>query len=170
MDIFSLLSGSSATTFTSCSESQIATLELAIQRATDKAYAAIEHLEANPNGSDVQTTWYGTFSTERYNRILTAFKKFAPDLATTFTYDCSCQSSVVFATIGNTYGDVDICSVYFDETQLPPAGQHRSQWDTLIHEATHFRDVLGTTDNGYGVENCKKFALEDPEKAVSNAE
>lgn len=74
LSLLSLLSGSSATNFTSCSESQIATLEVAIKRATDKAYAAIEHLEANPNGSDVQTTWYGTFSTERYNRILTAFK------------------------------------------------------------------------------------------------
>ncbi|KAI8177398.1 Peptidyl-Lys metalloendopeptidase [Colletotrichum sp. SAR 10_66] len=138
----------------------IATLEAAIERATNKSYAAIDHLEANPNGSDIQTTWYGTFSTERYNRVLTAFKKFAPDLATTFRYDCSCTSSVVFATIGGTYGDVKICSVYFNEELLPPTGRHRNQWE----------DVLGTTDYGYGVDYCKQFALEDPEKAVKNAE
>lgn len=41
---------------------------------------------------------------------------------------------------------------------------------TIIHEATHFRDVLGTRDHGYGVEYCKQFAIEDPEKAVENAE
>lgn len=41
---------------------------------------------------------------------------------------------------------------------------------TLIHEATHLRDVLGTSDHGYGVELCKQFALEDPKKAVDNAE
>ncbi|KAI8287379.1 hypothetical protein K4K60_012560 [Colletotrichum sp. SAR11_57] len=138
----------------------ISTLEAAIERATNKSYAAIDHLEANPNGSDIQTTWYGTFSTERYNRVLTAFKKFAPDLATTFRYDCSCTSSVVFATIGGTYGDVKICSVYFNEELLPPTGRHRNQWE----------DVLGTTDYGYGVDYCKQFALEDPEKAVKNAE
>lgn len=69
-----LLSGSRAVTFTSCNATQISTLEVAIERATNKSYAAIEHLEANPNGSDIQTTWYGTFSTERYNRVLTAFK------------------------------------------------------------------------------------------------
>ncbi|VUC32993.1 unnamed protein product [Clonostachys rosea] len=165
--ILSLIMGALAATFTSCSESQIATLEVAIGRATTKAYAAIDHLEANPNGSDLQTTWYGEFSTTRYNKILTAFKKFAPDIATTFTYDCSCQSSVVLAYVGNTYGDVKICSVYF--TGWPATG-HRSQWDTLIHEATHLRDVLGTSDHGYGVDLCKQFALEDPDKAVDNAD
>lgn len=69
-----LLPRSWAATFKSCSESQIATLEAAIERATNKSYAAIEHLEANPNGSEIQTTWYGAFSTDRYNRVLTAFK------------------------------------------------------------------------------------------------
>lgn len=69
-----LLSGSSAVTFTSCTAAQISTLEAAIERATNKSYAAIEHLEANPSGSEIQTTWYGAFSTERYNRVLTAFK------------------------------------------------------------------------------------------------
>ncbi|KAF4906651.1 Peptidyl-Lys metalloendopeptidase [Colletotrichum viniferum] len=168
--LLSVVSGALAATFTSCSSTQIATLEAAIERATNKSYAAIDHLEANPNGSDIQTTWYGTFSTERYNRVLTAFKKFAPDLAITFSYDCSCTSSVVFATIGGTYGDVKICSVYFNEQLLPPTGRHRNQWDTIIHEATHFTDVLGTTDYGYGVDYCKQFALEDPEKAVKNAD
>lgn len=69
-----LLSSSGAVTFTSCTAAQISTLEVAIERATNKSYAAIEHLEANPNGSEIQTTWYGAFGTERYNRVLTAFK------------------------------------------------------------------------------------------------
>lgn len=69
-----LLSGGGAVTFTSCSAAQISTLEVAIERATNKSYAAIEHLEANPNGSELQTTWYGAFGRERYNRVLTAFK------------------------------------------------------------------------------------------------
>ncbi|KAL2884060.1 hypothetical protein SGCOL_000700 [Colletotrichum sp. CLE4] len=182
--LLSIVSGTLAATFKSCTDAQIVTLEAAIERATNKSLAAIEHLEDNPNGSDVQTTWYGTFSTARYNRVLTAFKvrlaelsffmvekhKFAPDLATTFSYDCSCTSTVVYATIGGTYGDVRICSVYFNEAMLPPTGRHRNQWDTIIHEATHMRDVLGTTDYGYDVDLCKQFALEDPEKAVKNAE
>lgn len=72
--VFSLLSGTIAATFPSCSTTQIATLNTAIERATTKAYAAVDHLEANPNGSDLQTTWYGTFGVERYNKTLTAFK------------------------------------------------------------------------------------------------
>lgn len=63
-----------AATFTSCSETQIDTLTLAMDRATERSYAAIRHLEDNPNGSDIQTTWYGAFDRSRYNRILTAFK------------------------------------------------------------------------------------------------
>lgn len=74
LSLFLLAPGSWAATFKSCTDSQIATLETAIERATNKSYAAIEHLEENPTGSDIQTTWYGAFSTDRYNRILTAFK------------------------------------------------------------------------------------------------
>ncbi|KXH66466.1 neutral protease [Colletotrichum salicis] len=129
------VSGTLAATFKSCTAAQIVTLEAAIERATNKSLAAIEHLEDNPNGSDVQTT-----------------------------------CTVVYATIGGTYGDVKICSVYFNEAMLPPTGRHRNQWDTIIHEATHMRDVLGTTDYGYDVDLCKQFALEDPEKAVKNAD
>lgn len=41
---------------------------------------------------------------------------------------------------------------------------------TIVHEATHFRDTLGTSDHGYGVDVCKQIALEDPDEAVDNAE
>lgn len=74
LSLLSMLSGGWAATFTACTDSQIATLETAIERATNKSFAAIEHLEDNPTGSELQTTWYGTFSSERYNRVLTAFK------------------------------------------------------------------------------------------------
>lgn len=69
-----LLSGSWAATFPQCGTSQIATLQRAMGRATTKSLAAIEHLEANPNGSELQTTWYGAFDTARYARTLAAFK------------------------------------------------------------------------------------------------
>jgi hypothetical protein len=60
LSLLPLLSGSRAATFTSCNAAQISTLEAAIDRATNKSYAAISHLEDNPTGSDIQTTWYGT--------------------------------------------------------------------------------------------------------------
>ncbi|KAF2705891.1 zincin [Pleomassaria siparia CBS 279.74] len=167
--LLSLVAGCSAATFTSCTPDQVATLEVAIDRATNKSYAAIAHLQDNPTGSELQTTWYGTFDTARYDRILAAFKKFGPDLATKFEYDCSCQGDIVIAYPHNTYGLVTVCSVYFN-TELVPATGHRSQWDTLVHEATHFRDVLGATDSGSGVDYCKSIALSDPVTAVKNAE
>ncbi|KAI1342867.1 Metalloprotease [Xylariaceae sp. FL0016] len=158
-----------AVTFTSCSNSEIATLQTAMGRATDKAYAVIDYLEANPNGSDLWTTYYGAFTTERYNRVLTAFQKIAPDIATTYSYDCSCDSDVVIASIGGSYGEVQICNVYFNTGVVPATGM-RSQWTTIIHESTHFPAVLRTYDNGYGADYCKQIALEDPEKALSTAD
>ncbi|KAI1842155.1 hypothetical protein JX265_005732 [Neoarthrinium moseri] len=166
----SLLTGSLAATFPNCTQSQIATLETAIDRATNKSYTVIEYLEDNPNGSDLQTAFFGAFSTERYNKVLNAFKKFAPDLATKFSYACDCQNDFVIATPTNTYGHMSICSVYFNEAVVPPKGQHRSQWDTLIHEATHFAEVLRTYDHANGVEACKALALVDPDDAVNTAD
>ncbi|OAL55079.1 zincin [Pyrenochaeta sp. DS3sAY3a] len=158
-----------AATFKSCSTTQIATLQIAIDRATEGAYAVVEHLTANPRGSTLQTTWFGAFNATSHSRTLAAFRKFAPDLATTFSYDCSCQSDVVVATIGGTYGDVKICSVFFNTAVVPATG-FRSQWATIIHEATHFRDTLRTYDHGYGPDLCKQLAISDPARAVTNAD
>lgn len=49
-------------------------------------------------------------------------------------------------------------------------GQRSDQVSTIVHEATHFRDTLGTSDHGYGVDVCKQLALDDPDEAVDNAE
>ncbi|POS76957.1 hypothetical protein DHEL01_v204657 [Diaporthe helianthi] len=160
LGLLPLLSGVRAASFTSCTEAEILTLERAIERATEKTWAAIDHLEANPNGSDLQTTWYGAFSQERYNRTLTGFKKFAPELATTFKYDCSCKGQDNIVTPGPCYGDIRVSSLYFNETLIPPVGQHRNQWT----------DTLRAIDYGYGADFCKETALEDPVTASKTAE
>ncbi|KAK7186449.1 hypothetical protein DPSP01_002119 [Paraphaeosphaeria sporulosa] len=167
--LFTLLGSATAASFVGCTAPQTATIEKAILRATERAYAVVEHLEANPNGSALQTAYYGTFDKTRYAKILAAFRKMAPDLDAVFTYECGCTSNVVIAYPSNTYGYTTICSVYFNEAVIPAEG-FRSQWSTLIHEATHFRDLLDTRDYGYTPDVCKQFAKEDPVKAVGNAD
>lgn len=41
-----------------------------------------------------------------------------------YTFYCGCTSTVVIATIGNTYGRQTLCTAYFT---LIPATGHRSQ-------------------------------------------
>ncbi|KAL6702754.1 hypothetical protein ACN47E_000988 [Coniothyrium glycines] len=158
-----------AVTFPSCTASQISVLQTAIERATLASYAAVEHLAANPNGSDLQTEWYGTFNAANHARTLTAFRKFAPDLDTIFSYSCTCVSDAVVATIGSRYGDVRVCTVFFD-TSVVPADGFRSQWATIIHEATHFDETLDTVDHGYSPDVCREIAKRSAKEAFENAD
>ncbi|PKS12603.1 hypothetical protein jhhlp_000811 [Lomentospora prolificans] len=97
-----------AATFASCSSSQIAALETAIEHATNKSYAVIDHFEANFKWRLLGT---GAFSQERCDRTLNAFRHMA-----------------VIATIGGTYGDVKICSIFIG---------------TIIHEADSLQSCAG---------------------------
>ncbi|KAL5390727.1 hypothetical protein PMIN06_008342 [Paraphaeosphaeria minitans] len=169
LPLSTLLGTATAASFISCTAPQIATIEKAIVRATERAYAVVEHLGANPNGSALQTAYYGTFDRGRYSKILKAFRKMALDLDAVFAYECGCASEVIIAHPSNTYGYTTLCTVYFDEGIVSAEGFWR-QWSTLVHEATHFRELLDTRDHGYTPEVCKQLAKEDPVKAVGNAD
>ena len=43
-------------------------------------------------------------------------------------------------------------------------------FSTIIHEGTHFPQVLGTDDYTYGESSCKSLAKSNPTNAVYNAE
>ncbi|MDF0607138.1 type VI secretion system tip protein VgrG [Neisseriaceae bacterium TC5R-5] len=51
----------------------------------------------------------------------------------------------------------------------PLIGQD-SKAGTLAHEMSHFNDILGTRDHMYGRDNCLQLAIDDPIKAISNAD
>ncbi|CAE6526718.1 unnamed protein product [Rhizoctonia solani] len=42
--------------------------------------------------------------------------------------------------------------------------------DTIIHEGTHFTQVLGTDDYAYGQSACLSLASSNPTNAVYNAD
>ncbi|WP_253583099.1 M35 family metallo-endopeptidase [Burkholderia cenocepacia] len=41
---------------------------------------------------------------------------------------------------------------------------------TLIHEASHFDDTMGTRDHRYFTEECLTFGAENPNQAINNAD
>ncbi|PBK61739.1 zincin [Armillaria solidipes] len=138
--------------YTSCSSSRQSINAQAISDSSDIAQASIDHLEANPSGSTTQTTC--------------AFEGLVSEPAS-WTYDCSCTDSDTYAYVyPSTYGKVYLCGYYW---QCPATGSG-SRADTIIHEGTHFPQILGTDDYAYGETACKSLAKSNPARAYLNAD
>ncbi|KAL1740844.1 hypothetical protein HDZ31DRAFT_67522 [Schizophyllum fasciatum] len=150
----------------SCTSSYRSQTDAAISAASRLASNSISHLEANPSGSTLQTTWYGTFASSRYRATLSAFETLVSAPAS-WTYDCSCTEAGTYAYVyPDSYGEVYLCSYFW---QAPSTGSG-SRADTIIHEGTHFPEVLGTDDVTYGESSCKALARSNPAQAVNNAD
>ncbi|KAL0564815.1 hypothetical protein V5O48_017226 [Marasmius crinis-equi] len=155
-----------ATYRSNCSSSRQTTNNQAITAAATLARNSISHLTANPSGSTLQTTWYGTWASSRYQSTLKAFNTLATAPAG-WTYDCSCTETQTYAYVyPATYGVVYLCGLYWNVATTGSG----SRADTIIHEGTHFPQVLGTDDVTYGESSCKSLARSNPAQAVNNAD
>ncbi|KAF9015908.1 zincin [Hymenopellis radicata] len=127
---------------------------------------SVSHLQSNPSGSTLQTTWYGTFASSRYSGTVASFKTLVSEPAS-WWYDCTCTDSDTYAYVyPSSYGEVYLCGYYWNA----PATGSGSRADTIIHEGTHFRKFLGTDDYAYGESACKSLASSSPAKAYLNAD
>lgn len=150
----------------SCTSTRQTQIASAITTAATYATKSATHLTSNPSGSTLQTTWYGTFASSRYSVTLSSFNtlKTAPS---SWTYDCTCTEAGVYAYVyPDDYGYVYLCAYFW---QAPATGSG-SRADTIIHEGTHFPEVLGTDDWTYGESSCKSLAISNPAHAVDNAD
>ncbi|KAK1225212.1 hypothetical protein PQX77_011892 [Marasmius sp. AFHP31] len=149
-----------------CSASRQTTNDQAITAAATLAKNALSHLNSNPSGSTLQTTWYGNFASWIHATTTRSFTALTTAPAG-WTYDCSCTDTEAYAYIlTDTYGVVYLCELYWD---IATTGS-RSRADTIIHEGTHFPQVLGTDDYAYGEDPCKTLARDNPTDAVYNAD
>ncbi|KAG7086021.1 hypothetical protein E1B28_003543 [Marasmius oreades] len=149
-----------------CATTRRTTNDQALTAAATLASRSVSHLTANPSGSTTQTTWYGTFASSRYSVTLSAFRTLqtAPS---GWTYDCSCTDTSTYAYVyPSTYGVVYLCGLYWNVATTGSG----SRADTIIHEGTHFPQVLGTDDVTYGEASCKALAKSNPAQAVNNAD
>ena len=63
--------------------------------------------------------------------------------------------------------NIYLCPLFF---KSPPKEAMDSQPGTIIHELTHFKDVMGTTDGAYGASGTKALAEQNPPAARNNAD
>ena len=110
---------------------------------------AVTYLHNNPRGSDLETTWFGTFDQTRHQKILNTLQvrqarcypavkslEQGSDLSgrsqslvgafTGWTYDCSCSNSQIYAYVVPTeYGTVYLCAGFWplgSTGDVTPAG------------------------------------------------
>ena len=152
--------------FNACSADQQSLLVAA--RNTAKSYAANSenYLLAGNQGSRY-TTWFGVFSTTRYNTVKNNFIAISDAMDNAgVTFDCKCKQNYYAYVYPNQPYKIYLCKVFW---QAPPSGTD-SQAGTLIHEMSHFDVVAGTDDFAYGKTAAMNLANTNPNDAVKNAD
>lgn len=153
-------------TYSSCSSTRQTQIASAITSAASYATDSYSHLTSNPSGSTRYTRWFGTWSSSRYNLALTSFSRLRTYPAG-WAYDCTCTDADTYAYVyPSRYGTVYLCGYFWNA----PATGAGSRADTIIHEGTHFTQVLGTDDYAYGQSACLSLAASNPTNAVYNAD
>jgi peptidyl-Lys metalloendopeptidase len=153
--------------YESCTTDQQATLQTAHSNATMISGLSVDHLAANPSGSTLYTTWFGTYTSTRFNivsdnydAIYDAFQN-AP-----VTYNCKCRRRVFAYVYPSQPYRIYLCRVFWD---VSPLGRD-SQAGTLVHEMSHFYVVASTDDYVYGESGAKSLAITNPDQAIANAD
>ncbi|KAF8754771.1 Lysine-specific metallo-endopeptidase [Rhizoctonia solani] len=153
-------------TYSSCSSTRQTQIASAITSSASYATDSYNHLTSNPSGSTRYTRWFGTWSSSRYSLALNSFSRLRTYPAG-WAYDCTCTDADTYAYVyPSRYGTVYLCGYFW----TAPATGAGSRADTIIHEGTHFTQVLGTDDYAYGQSACLSLASSNPTNAVYNAD
>jgi len=115
------------------------------------------------------TRWFGPWTPSRERHATAVYAGLLDTLSgTTLTYDCRCDDASLYAYVyPSRPGDVFLCPAFF---AAPVLGTD-SQAGTLVHELSHFAVANGGThDHVYGQHAVARLALDDPERAIDNAD
>ena len=159
--------GGGGNSFNACTTSQQSLLVSARDQSKIYASDAENYLLANILNSRY-TTWFGVFSSARYNRVKSNFTAIsnAMDNASV-RFDCTCTQTNVYAYVyPNQPYNIYLCGAFW----AAPLTGTDSKAGTLIHEMSHFNVVAGTSDFAYGQTAARNLAINNPDNAVQNAD
>ena len=134
--------------------------------------AGIDKANGGVGNNDLYVTWFGKHTASREVTVKSVYSKMRTGLGTkSITYYNNgplCKPNYIAYTYKSwSYTTTYLCDAFYSQpTACRGTGYTKER--TLIHEWTHafaYRD-----DEGYGVDNCKRFAREDPDKAINNAD
>ena len=158
-------------TFQSCSSTRQSSLLTATSNAQAISLKAKNYLNNVPSASrstdPAYKTWFGAYTSTRYGNVLNNYTKINNAFATkTFVYNCGCTDSAYAYVYANQPYKVYLCNAFWS---APSLGTD-SKAGTLVHEASHFTVVAGTSDYAYGQTACKNLAISNPTNATRNAD
>jgi hypothetical protein len=145
--------------------------DAAQQAATRQAHAdgydlAVGALAALANDAQYKE-WFGTHTAQRLETVRDHYTQVRDTMqTTTFTYDLTgsgCGGSVYAYTYKGTT-TVWMCDLFWS---APTVGTD-SKAGTVLHELTHA--IAYTDDITYGQTNCRQLAVNNPDRAVRNAD
>ncbi len=155
-----------ASGFTSCTSSNQSSINTAMGTATSYAANSLSYLNAGTRGTRY-TTWFGTYSTTRYNSVKSHFSNIDNALRTKpVTFNCSCTDSAYAYVYKNQPYNIFVCNAFWS---APNAGTD-SKAGTIVHELSHFTVVADTDDWAYGQTAAKNLARSNTKRAVDNAD
>ena len=111
--------------------------------------------------------WFGTYNQTRFQSVKDHYSRIGGDMEQkVFTYDLSkkgCQAGT-FAYTYKGSSTVWLC----DQFWAAPASGTDSKAGTIVHEHSHAS--ASTDDITYGQPNARQLAIDDPDKAIRNAD
>jgi peptidyl-Lys metalloendopeptidase len=153
--------------FPSCTSSRQSLIVTAYGSAGTYASNAYSYLQSHTSATTRYTTWFGTYTSSRHSTVQSHYQKISAQSWSSFTYDCSCTDSGVYAYVyPDSYGEIYLCPVFW---QVANTGTD-SKAGTLVHESSHFTVNGGTDDHVYGQSGAKQLASSNPDQAVDNAD
>ena len=154
--------------YVGCSTTQIDTLGTAVGAARNYSENAKNYLASGSTGPRY-TTWFGAYSSSRYNSVkqnFTAIDAALDQSGGQIKVNCGCKQSYYAYVYPNRPYEIFVCRAFWN---APVTGTD-SKAGTLIHETSHFDVVAGTDDVVYGQTGAKNLALSDPNSAINNAD
>ncbi|BEL12088.1 M35 family metallo-endopeptidase [Actinoplanes sichuanensis] len=153
--------------FANCSSSEQTQLRTAISNAYTYSTRAQSWLAGHTAGGGNYLTWFGAYSSARFNRATTTFAAITSQL-TSKTVDLICDAASPY--MAYVY-QAEHYVIYLGRGYWPAAA---TGWDskagTLIHESSHFNVNGGADDHVYGLAEGQQLARTDPNRAVDNAD
>ncbi len=158
--------------FASCSASQQADLQSALLSAETiarNASIALGGLEIGQRSNSPRyVQWFGTYSETRFNFVNAGFNNLRSVLENSqIEFVCGCLRDATFAFVNRARPfEINLCPAFWPA----PENGRDSRAGTIVHELSHFNQVVGTADFKYGQKDTALLAVSEPDQAVINAD
>jgi len=156
--------------YTNCTNTQKSTLSSALNYAVTMASNGYNYLVNYGKTSSRYKWWFDyrtTPSTTYFNTVKSNFSAIKNALANQpVTFDCSCTQNYYAYVYPNQPYKIYLCKAFWS---APMTGRD-SKAGTLVHEMSHFYAVASTDDWAYGATAAHNLAVNQPSKAIDNAD